>query len=619
MKNTFSKFLYLFNHREKLQILALLFLILTGALLETVVVGIFYPYISMLKTPEIIYEHKMLRWIYSNIGFTSTKEFLIFASAGLIFSYLLKNVYQVFLIFVQARFVFSKQMSFSRALFSTYMQLPYTFHLQRNTAEILHKINVVVPVLFSGVLLQTIMFIVEIITMISILCLLIVIKPLLSILAVGMLGIATFAFYRVTRKKISEFGKLKQHHGEQMMQWVNQGLGGIKETKILGREDFFSNAYNRNCNGYAHAERFIHLISQIPRPFLETICIISMLSITLLIITQNKDVQSIIPTLSLFAVAAFRIIPSMGRIFSSATVIRYNSYSLDLVYKDLTLLDEYSNSQKNVVTGSTTNAAVDSERTADSYGHQGVSFENAIELIEVCYRYPNAKKLSLNGVSLTIPKHSSIGFVGPTGAGKTTIVDIIIGLLEPVKGEVLVDGKNIRDNLPSWQRKIGYIPQNIYLSDDTIRRNIAFGLPDEQIDEDWVWSSLESAQLAELVNSLPGRLDTFVGERGVRLSGGQRQRIGIARALYHNPEVLVMDEGTASLDNETEWEIMQAMNRLSGKKTLIIIAHRLSTVKNCDQLYFMREGEVVNYGTYEELFDKSQEFKSMVMATEHKG
>ena len=602
-----------------MQILAIFLLILVGALLETFVVGIFYPYISVLKRPEIIYEHKMLHRIYSIIGFTSTKEFLIFASAGLIFSYLLKNAYQVFSIFVQARFVFSKQVSFSRALFSTYMQLPYTFHLQRNTAEILHKINVVIPVLFSGFLLQTIMFIVEIITMISILCLLIVLKPLPSTLAVGMLGAATFAFYRMTRKKISEFGKLRQHHGEQMMQWVNQGLGGIKETKILGREDFFSSAYNRNCNGYAHAERFMHLINQIPRPFLETICIISMLSITLLIITQNKDIQSIIPTLSLFAVAAFRIIPSMGRIFSSATVIRYNSYSLDLVYKDLTLLDKHSNSNKREVTDSATNAAIDSEITTDSYRQQGISFDTVIELRDVCYRYPNAKKLSLNGVSLTIPKHSSIGFVGYTGAGKTTIVDIIIGLLEPVKGDVLVDGKNIRNNLPSWQCQIGYIPQNIYLSDDTIRRNIAFGLPDEQINDDQIWSVLASAQLESFVNSLPGRLDTLVGERGVRLSGGQRQRIGIARALYHNPEVLVMDEGTASLDNETEWEIMEAVKRLSGKKTLIIIAHRLSTVKNCDQLYFMREGEVVNYGTYEELFDKSPEFKSMVMATEYKG
>jgi len=222
-----------------------------------------------------------------------------------------------------------------------------------------------------------------------------------------------------------------------------------------------------------------------------------------------------------------------------------------------------------------------------------------------------------------LAEHNVIGIdIDPLSAliskVKTTIVDIIIGLLEPVKGDVLVDGKNIRNNLPSWQCQIGYIPQNIYLSDDTIRRNIAFGLPDEQINDDQIWSVLASAQLESFVNSLPGRLDTLVGERGVRLSGGQRQRIGIARALYHNPEVLVMDEGTASLDNETEWEIMEAVKRLSGKKTLIIIAHRLSTVKNCDQLYFMREGEVVNYGTYEELFDKSPEFKSMVMATEYK-
>jgi len=219
---------------------------------------------------------------------------------------------------------------------------------------------------------------------------------------------------------------------------------------------------------------------------------------------------------------------------------------------------------------------------------------------------------------LTIPKHCSTGFVGHSGAGKTTIVDVILGLLPPTFGDVLVDGKSIKDNLPAWQCRIGYIPQSIYLSDDTIRRNIAFGLSDEQIDEDQIWSVLESAQLKEFVSSLPDKLGTFIGERGIRLSGGQRQRIGIARALYHNPEVLIMDEGTASLDNETEWGIMQAVKNLSGKKTLIIIAHRLGTVKNCDRLYFIRNGEVVDYGTYDELLDKSKEFRAMAVSIESK-
>lgn len=602
MKSYFSKFLYLFNRKEKLQILAIFLLMLAGALLETFVVGIFYPFISILKKPEIIQDYKVLRWIYYTIGVGSSREFLIWTAVGLIIIYLLKNTYLVLLTYTQFKFMFNKQIAFSHRLFNFYLHQPYTFYLQRNTAEILQKINVVVPLMFSGFMLPAMMLVVEIITTIFILCLLILLKPLPSILAIGMLGTATFVFYQITRKKTGEFGKLRQHHSEQMMQWVNQGLGGIKEIKILGREAFFASTYDKNCKVYARAERFINMINQLQRPFLETICIMSMLLITLLmIITQNKNLETIIPTLSLFTMAAFRIIPSLGRIFTAATAIRYNSYSFDTIYNDLIIFDKHIVSTKSEVI----------KQWLD------ISFDKTIELRDVCYQYPNAKKPSLNGVSLTISKHCSIGFVGPTGAGKTTIVDIIVGLLEPTHGEVQVDGKNIKNDLSSWQRQIGYIPQNVYLSDDTIRRNIAFGLHDEQIDEDQIWSALESAQLKVFIDSLSDKLDTFVGERGIRLSGGQRQRIGIARALYRNPEILVMDEGTASLDNETEWEIMEAVKRLSGEKTVIIIAHRLSTVKNCDRLYFIKDGKVIDQGTYNELLDKSLEFKSMVMAAEY--
>jgi len=328
--------------------------------------------------------------------------------------------------------------------------------------------------------------------------------------------------------------------------------------------------------------------------------------------------QTIIPTLSMFAVAAFRIIPAMGRIFNAATQIRYHSYSLDAVCKDMTLLDEIVPSSEKEPSSAADKKAFESETFYTPFSGKALRFDKTIELKDVYYQYPNAKKSVLNGISLIIPKQYSVGLVGPSGAGKTTIIDVIVGLLMPAQGEVLIDGKGIKDNLANWQRMIGYIPQNIYLSDDTIRRNVAFGLTNEEIDEEQVWSALASAQLEKFVKSLPEGLDTFIGERGIRLSGGQRQRIGIARALYHNPEVLIMDEGTASLDNETEWEIMQAVRNLCGTKTIIIVAHRLGTVKSCDRLYFIRDGEVIDYGRYEELFDKSHEFKAMVMTTEYK-
>jgi len=340
MKSIFSKFLYLFNRREKLQIFALFILILVSALFETFGVGLMYPFISILKNPEVIHSYRILHWFYVFMGMGYLKEFLIWAVIGLIAFYLLKNAFLVLLAYTQSRFIFNKQISFSRRLFAFYINQPYTFHLQRNTAELLQKINVVVPTIFGGFLLYALMFVIETITTMFILGLLIGVKPLPSIIAVGSLGIFAFAFYKLIRNKISKLGKLRQDCSEKMIQWVNQGLGGLKETKILGREEFFVNAYNKNSMGYAYAERFMYVINQLPRPFLETICIMSMLLITLLIVAQNKELGTIVPTLSLFAMAAFRIIPSMNRIFAAATVMRYNSYSVEVVYNDLTSFDK---------------------------------------------------------------------------------------------------------------------------------------------------------------------------------------------------------------------------------------------------------------------------------------
>lgn len=602
MKNIFSKFLYLFNRKEKTQILLIFFMILLGVLFETGVVGLIYPFTSVLGRPQIIHEHRVLRWIYNIMGTRSVKEFLVWTAIGLMLVYIFKNAYLIFSAYTQTRFVFNKQVLFSRRLLAFYLQQPYTYHLQRNTAGLLHKVNNVTPALFNGFLFQIMTFTIETITTVSILGLLIFVNPLPSIVAVTLLGAAVYFFYRKTREKIGEFGKSKQYHREHMILWVNQGLGGLKETKVLGREEFFVDAYNKHSLGYVRAERFLYVINQLPRPFLETICIVGMLLLTLLLIAQGREFQSVIPTLTLFGVAAFRIVPSMGRIFASATAIRYNSYSVEMIYNDLVSND------------TDVNKGVQSKFKPEI----SIAFNDKIELRNVSYQYPDAKNLSLKNVSLSVPKQYFVGLVGPSGAGKTTIVDIILGLLTPTHGEVLVDGKNIKENLSSWQRKIGYIPQSIYLSDDTIRRNIAFGLDAKGIDDDRVWLVLENAQLNTFVKGLPNKLDTVVGERGIRLSGGERQRIGIARALYHNPEVLIMDEGTAALDNETERGIMQTIEHLGGKKTVIIIAHRLSTVKKCDQLYFIQEGEVVNYGIYEELLDKCMEFRTMAMSTESK-
>lgn len=602
MRDILSKFLYLFNRREKFQLLALFLLMLVGATLETFMIGLVYPYISVLRSPEIIQEHWILRRIYGVMKMNSAKEFITWITVGLIVAYILKNVFLVFLTYVQSRFVFNKRISFARQLFSFYLYQPYTFHLQRNTAELLHKLNNAVPTLFGGFLLYAMMFAVEAITVLFVFGLLISVNPLPSIVTVTIVGAVVFVFYKVIRKRVSKLSQLKQYLGEQIIRCINQGFGGLKEIKVLGKERFFVNAYNKNNVSNVGAERFMHLTNQLPRPFLETICMMCMFLLILLMLCQDKAFQSIIPTVSLFTAAAFRIIPSVNRICAAAITVRYNSYTIEVIYNDLVLENKDATLVKS--TGC-------SQETS-------IIFDKALELRNVYYQYPFSKKPVLNGISVIIPKHSVVGFVGPSGAGKTTIVDVILGLLTPMDGEVLVDGKNIQENLSGWQRRIGYIPQNIYLSDDTIRCNIAFGLGGEEINNDRVWSVLGNAQLDKFVKGLPGKLETIVGERGIRLSGGERQRIGIARALYHDPDVLIMDEGTASLDNETEKGIMQAVKYLSKGKTIIIIAHRLSTIKDCDCLYFIKDGTVIERGTYDELFEKSSAFKSMVMSTEYK-
>jgi len=587
-------------------LLALFLFMVVGALLETFMIGAIYPFISILNSPEIIQTHWILQGIYNVMSMDSAKEFITWGAVALIFAYIFKNAYLVGLTYAQSRFIWNKWVAFCRRLFHFYLFQPYTFHLQRNTAELMYKLNNVTRNLFSSFLFNLITVATETITFLFILSMLIWVSPLPSILTIGIVGMALFVYYRLTMKKISVFSKTTQQSGEQMVQCINQGLGGLKEAKVLGREDFFLDAYDKNSANYARAQRFVQVLNQLPRPFLETISVVCMLSIILLMVGRNTSFQSIIPTMSLFAVAAFRVIPSMNRIFAAATTIRFNSFAIEVLYNDLTL-------QKPCAEFISVKKIDNQKRTEEN----PALFNSTLELKEVSYQYPNAKTLALKDVSLIIQKNQVVGLVGPSGAGKTTIVDIMLGLLIPTEGTVLIDGRNIHDNLSGWQRRIGYIPQSIYLSDDTIKRNIAFGLSDEQIDEDRVWSVLQNAQLDEFVNSLPNKLDTFVGERGIRLSGGQRQRIGIARALYHDPEVLIMDEGTASLDNETERGVMKAVGFLSGSKTIIIIAHRLSTIKDCDQVYFINKGTVVDYGPYNELFEKSAAFQSMVMSANY--
>jgi ATP-binding cassette subfamily C protein len=598
MKTFVTKLSFLLTVKEKWQILTLTLLMLGSGILEAIGVGLIGPFIYLINTPTIIQDDYRLRFVYNTLGMVSITQLLIWISAGIILFYILKNTYVGFVVYVQSKFIAKKEVFLSTWLFNAYLHKPYTFHLQRNTSELLLKTTEESGRLCNDVLGQSLQLVAEAIIIIFVALLLVVIEPVASLTAVVVVSFITYIFFRAVRKKTIDSGRLGQKHRQKMIQWVNQGLGGIKEIKVLNREAFFVKAYLTHGFEYLRAILFYQVIGHVPRLLLETILILGAMLFLVIMLVQGKDVQTLLPTLSLFAAAAFRMMPSIHRIISSATRIRYYKHTLDSVYEDL--LDvglPLTQSLPNIeVTSPPLNPLV---------------FEKEITLNHIFYQYPTGEGLALKDIDLTINKGQAVGFVGPSGSGKTTLINLLLGLLSPTSGQLLVDGHNIAPHLTEWQHKIGYIPQDIYLSDDTIRRNIAFGVPDEHIEEAQVWAVIKLAQLETLVQQLPAKLDTVVGERGVRLSGGQRQRVAIARALYHQPQVLIMDEATAALDNETEREITQAVERLSGQKTLLIVAHRLSTVKNCDQLYFIDNGQVVASGTYEQLFTKSLAFQEM--------
>ncbi len=592
-----KKLLYLFTTRERWQIAGLFILILIGGGFETLGVGLVLPLISLLDNPQIIQEQRPVAWVYQAVGEPAPRQFLILVGFGFIALYITKNSYLTALQYLQCRFIYSKQVELSSRLFRAYLYSPYTFHLQRNSAELIRNLSIETTLFFVNVLSPGLLALTEITILSGIALFLFLMEPVTFLMAAGVIGLATMSFYRVVRIKLSQLGKSRQYYEGQVIQTINQAFGGVKEAKVLGREQFFLNVYRQNNTAYTRTLQYFQVVSQLPRFFIETVAVVGLMLIFVSVLVQGRELSEVIPTLSLFAAAAFRLMPSINRILNAVTAMRFSSHTVHVLYQDLMEL-------KPLI--ATTNLS-----NFSKIPDNALVIKTQIELRNVVYQYPGASDASLRGVSLTIPKGTSVGFVGSSGAGKTTIVDVILGLLPPTQGQVLVDGRDIYDDLSAWQRLIGYIPQSIYLCDDTLRNNIAFGIPADEINEDWIESAVESAQLTELVHSLPEGLDTLVGERGVRLSGGQRQRVGIARALYHNPEVLVMDEATAALDNQTEAGVMEAVEKLSGEKTLIMIAHRLSTVKNCDRLYFMNQGKIVDTGTYDELCQRNREFQRM--------
>ncbi|WP_245735968.1 ABC transporter ATP-binding protein [Virgibacillus subterraneus] len=575
-----KKLLQFFNKREKKKLLILLFMMIVAALFETVGIGLIVPFVGIVTDPAIIQEQAILTYIYELFNFQSETNFIVFSVITLLAIFVLKNLYLLLFNYAQFRVILNQQVKLSRNLFREYLTKPYTFHLQRNTADLLRNVNGEVSKVFQGIVMSGFQLFTEFLVIACILILLLATAPIATLVASILLGGSVFLFFAILRKKISHLGKEQQKVSGTMIKWVNQGLGASKEVKVSGKESFFINSYTGQSQIKANNSRYMKMLEVAPRLFIETLLVSIVLITMLIIVFQGTGITQIVSTMALFAMASFRLMPSITRVVSLITRIRYSQPALSVVYNDIFLNKDE-------------NTKIKSNKESIIVNQGEKTFKDSIKLIKVSFRYPNQKEYSIKDISLTIPIGQSVAFIGESGAGKTTLVDIILGLFRPEEGEVLIDEKNLHDQKALWQQKIGYIPQSIFLSDDTIRGNVAFGIDKTKIDEDEVWRALDQAQLLEFVKGLPEKLETTVGERGVRLSGGQRQRIGIARALYHNPEILFMDEATSALDNETEKEIMKAIDGLKGEKTLIIIAHRLSTIENCDIVFKINKAELV--------------------------
>lgn len=550
-------------------------LMIAGMTLETISTGMVIPAVALLMQQDLVATYPAFRPLLAALGDPSPAELVLKVMAGLVFVYVAKNLFLAFLAWRQTRFAYGIQAQLSQQLFTIYLRQPYTFHLQRNSAQLIRNVISETSML-AETIVATLNIATELLVLAGITVLLLAVEPLGTLIAVAVLGIAGWAFYVTVRAHIVRWGETRQLHDGLRLQHLQQGLGGAKDVKLLGREDAFLDRFRQHTVLSTRVGHLQATLQMLPRLWLEVLAVVGLATLVAVMLAQGRETATIVPTLGLFAAAAFRLMPGVNRIITATQVLRYNLPVVNSLHEELRLADRQSQSPRQ--------------------GSKRPGLRDEIRVTGVSFTYPAAPIPALADLTLHVRKGESVGFVGPSGSGKSTLVDVVLGLLTPSAGKVLVDGKDVQDDLRAWQDQIGYVPQAIYLTDDTLRRNVAFGLPDDQIDETAVARAIRAAQLEDFVAGLPKGLDTIVGERGIRLSGGQRQRIGISRALYHDPAVLVLDEATSALDTATEHGVMQAVNALHGSKTLLIVAHRLTTVAGCNRIYRLDQGRLAGEG-----------------------
>ena len=579
MKKIFRKLMVLLDKKQKHKMVLLVFLMLIGAVLETLGVSMILPVMSVVMEENAVQKHAYLQVICDlfHIAYDDTRTLMILVMVGLIVIFAVKNVFLFFQQKVQLKFVYTNQFATSRRMMINFMERPYEYYLNADTSVIQRSITSDVNNMY-GLILSLLQLVSEGIVFVCLIAVSLVSDVMMSI-TVALLLVVVLAIIKWVLKPIMrKAGEENQDYYSGLYKWIDQSVMGIKEIKIANKENYFINEYAKCGEGYVNAVQRYNLYNATPRLLIETVALAGMIFYMMIQLLSGVQVTAILPQLTLLALVAMRLIPCANRI---------NNHLTSISYFEPFFMGVSDNLQEEIRDESIDYNAASYQKKVEV---QKLEIRHNIQLKDIVYKYPNTETLIFDRANMEIPIGKSVGIVGTSGAGKTTIVDILLGLLQIQSGEILADGVEVREHYQSFLKDIGYIPQTIFMIDSTIRKNVAFGVADEDIDDAKVWRALQEAQLDEFVRGLPDGLDTSIGERGIRISGGQRQRIGIARALFEDPEVLVLDEATSALDNETEAAIMESINMLHGKKTLIIIAHRLQTIEKCDIVYRVEDG-----------------------------
>lgn len=589
-----KKLLDLLTPHERKRVGLLFGMILVMAMLDMLGVASIMPFMAVLTNPELVETNVILRTAYaasSRFGVDTPEQFL-FALGILVFVLLCSSLaFKAFTTYAQLRFTMMREYSIGKRLVEGYLHQPYSWFLGCNSADLGKTILSEVSQVVGRGITPMMNLIAQGVVTLALLMLLIVVDPKLALIVGLVLGGAYGLIFKATGGLLVRIGKERIYANQERFIAVSEAFGAAKEVKVGGLEQAYVQRFSKFAQTYAQHQATAQIISKLPRFALEAIAFGGMLLVVLYLMAQSGSLSEALPVIALYIFAGYRLMPALQQIYGALTQLRFISPALEAMHKDL----------------------ISMQVVSSNFERKAIALNKVIALNNIVYRYPNSATPTLKGVTLSIDAKSTVGFVGATGSGKTTIVDLILGLLEAQEGVLSIDGHLItKHNRKAWQRTIGYVPQQIYLSDDSVAANIAFGVEVKNINQEAVERAAKISNLHEfVVNNLPQAYSTIVGERGVRLSGGQRQRIGIARALYHNPQVLILDEATSALDNLTEKAVIEAVNNLGHKITIILIAHRLNTVRGCDKIFFLENGEIRSQGSYEDLKSMNHTFKKM--------